>query len=44
VHEYTHSGTVSIKLKEPQRVFIVQCGFAVLAAAVAIGFFRTLVG
>ena len=34
---------MSIKLKQPQRVFIVQCGFAVLAAAVAFGFFRALV-
>jgi hypothetical protein len=34
---------VSIKLKDPQRVFVVKCGFAVLAAAVAFGFFRALV-
>jgi hypothetical protein len=35
---------VSIKLKEPQRVFVVQCGFAVLIAVVALGYFRALVG
>ena len=34
---------MSIKLKQHQRVFIVQCGFAVLLAAVAMGFFRALV-
>jgi hypothetical protein len=35
---------MSIKLKEPQRVFIVKCGFAVLTTAVCIGFVVALVG
>jgi hypothetical protein len=34
---------MSIKLKQSQRVFIVQCGFAVLAVVVAIGFMAALV-
>jgi hypothetical protein len=34
---------VSINLKQHQRVFILQRGFAVLLAAVAMGFFRALV-
>jgi hypothetical protein len=33
---------MSIKLKQSQREFIVQCGFVALATAVAIGFFRAL--
>jgi hypothetical protein len=32
-------GNVSITLKESQRVLVVKCGFAVLTAAVAFGFF-----
>jgi len=34
---------VSIKLKEPQRVFVVKCGFVVLEAMAAIGFVSALV-
>jgi hypothetical protein len=34
---------VSTKLKQSQRVFIVQCGFAVLVVAVAVGFVVALV-
>jgi hypothetical protein len=34
---------VSIKLKEPQRVFVVKCGFVVLGAVVAIAFVAALV-
>ena len=34
---------MSIKLKQSQRVFIVQCGFVVLAAIVAMAFVVALV-
>jgi len=34
---------MTTKLKQPQRVFIVQCGFAVLLVAVAIDFATALV-
>jgi hypothetical protein len=36
-HERNVGDAVTLKLKQPQRVFIVQCGFAVLLVAVAIG-------
>jgi hypothetical protein len=38
----TTGACMAIKLKQSQRVFIVQCGFIALGAAVAIGFFRAL--
>jgi hypothetical protein len=34
---------VSIKLKQSQRVFIVQCGFVVLGVVVAMGFVAALI-
>jgi hypothetical protein len=34
---------VSIKLTQPQRVLIVQCGFAVPVVAVATGFVTALI-
>ena len=35
-------GRMSIKLKQPQRVFIVQCGFVVFGAVVAVAFVAAL--
>jgi hypothetical protein len=42
-HERNRGAVVSIKLKQSQRVFIVQCGFVVLMVIVAIRFVAALV-